>query len=76
MTISVIADETLYRNEENGYTVLSVHDGSARVCAVGYMPEVASGRSTAFTADRSGWSPSRSNSRRAERPSKDTFQAA
>ena len=43
MTISVIADETLYRNEENGYTVLSVHDGSARVCAVGYMPEVAPG---------------------------------
>ena len=43
MTINVTADETLFRNEENGYTVLSVHDGNSRVCAVGVMPEVAPG---------------------------------
>ena len=43
MTIKVTADETLYRNEETGYTVLSVLDGNTHVCAVGIMPEVAPG---------------------------------
>ena len=39
--IEVLADETVFRNDENGYTVLIVRDGRTRVSAVGVMPPVA-----------------------------------
>ena len=42
-TIEAFADETVFRNDENGYTVLVVKAGKSRVSAVGVMPPVTSG---------------------------------
>ena len=44
--IEVFADETVFRNDENGYTVLVVKSGKTRVSAVGIMPPIAPGRIT------------------------------
>ncbi|MFQ9806916.1 MAG: hypothetical protein ACLR07_11025 [Christensenellales bacterium] len=61
-TIEAFADETVFRNDENGYTVLVIKAGRSRVSAVGIMPPIsigkncaspANGRSTRFTAARS-----------------------
>ncbi|MBR5301629.1 MAG: ATP-dependent RecD-like DNA helicase [Clostridia bacterium] len=41
--IEVYADETVFRNDDNGYTVLVVKSGKTRVSAVGIMPPVAPG---------------------------------
>ena len=41
--IEAFADETVFRNEENGYTVLVVKAGKSRVSAVGIMPPIAVG---------------------------------
>ena len=41
--IEVFADETVFRNDENGYTVLVVKSGKTRVSAVGIMPPIAPG---------------------------------
>ena len=41
--IEAFADETVFRNDENGYTVLVVKCGKTRVSAVGVMPQVAAG---------------------------------
>jgi len=41
--IEAFADETVFRNDENGYTVLVVKCGKTRVSAVGVMPPIASG---------------------------------
>ncbi len=43
MTIEASAEETVYRNEENGYTVLVVKVGRTRASAVGVMPPIAPG---------------------------------
>ena len=40
--IEAFADETVFRNDENGYTVLIVRTGRTRVSAVGILPPVAS----------------------------------
>ena len=40
-TIECFADETVFRNDENGYTVLVVKCGKTRVSAVGVMPPIA-----------------------------------
>ena len=50
-TIAVTAEETLFRNEENGYTVLSVREGRSRVCAVGIMPPIAEGERLSILGD-------------------------
>ena len=42
-TIEAFADETVFRNDENGYTVLVIKAGKSRVSAVGVMPPVTSG---------------------------------
>lgn len=42
-TIEAFADETVFRNDENGYTVLVVKCDKTRVSAVGIMPPIASG---------------------------------
>ncbi|MBQ7486901.1 MAG: ATP-dependent RecD-like DNA helicase, partial [Clostridia bacterium] len=42
-TLSVTAEETVYRNEDNGYTVLTVCAGKHRFSAVGIMPQVGEG---------------------------------
>ena len=39
--IEAFADETLFRNDENGYTVLTVRSGKTRVSAVGIMSHIA-----------------------------------
>lgn len=41
--IDAFADETVFRNDENGYTVLTVKVDKTRVSAVGIMPPIASG---------------------------------
>jgi len=43
--------ETMFRNEENGYTVLACRAGRENVTVVGIMPEVAPGEQAVFTGD-------------------------
>jgi len=43
--------ETMFRNEENGYTVLTCRAGRANVTVVGIMPEVAAGEQAVFQGD-------------------------
>ena len=49
--IECFADETVFRNDENGYTVLVVKSGKTRVSAVGVMPPVASGEKLRITGE-------------------------
>lgn len=49
--IEAFADETVFRNEENGYTVLVVMAGKSRVSAVGIMPPIAVGEKLRITGD-------------------------
>ncbi|MBP3656151.1 MAG: ATP-dependent RecD-like DNA helicase [Clostridia bacterium] len=49
--IEAFADETVFRNDENGYTVLVVKCGKTRVSAVGVMPQVASGEKLKITGE-------------------------
>lgn len=46
--IEAIADETVFRNDENGYTVLIVKCGKTRVSAVGILPPIAVGEKLAI----------------------------
>ena len=43
--------ETLFRNEENGYSVLGCRAGRENVTVVGIMPEVAAGEQAVFQGD-------------------------
>ena len=43
--------ETLFRNEENGYTVLGCRAGRENVTVVGIMPEVAAGEQAVFQGE-------------------------
>ena len=49
--IEVYADETVFRNDDNGYTVLVVKSGKVRVSAVGIMPPIAPGEKLKITGD-------------------------
>ena len=49
--IEVFADETVFRNDDNGYTVLVVKSGKVRVSAVGIMPPIAPGEKLKITGD-------------------------
>ena len=49
--IEVFADETVFRNDENGYTVLVVKSGKTRVSAVGVMPPIAPGEKLRITGE-------------------------
>ena len=49
--IEAFADETVFRNDENGYTVLIVRTGRTRVSAVGILPPVASGEKLRITGE-------------------------
>lgn len=49
--IEAYADETVFRNEDNGYTVLIVKANKARVSAVGVMPAIAPGEKLHITGD-------------------------
>ena len=49
--IEVFADETVFRNDDNGYTVLVVKSGKTRVSAVGIMPPIAPGEKLKITGD-------------------------
>ena len=50
-TIEAFADETVFRNDENGYTVLVVRCGKTRVSAVGVMPPIAPGEKMSITGE-------------------------
>ena len=50
-TIEATAEETVYRNEDNGYTVLAVKVGRTRVSAVGIMPEIGQGEHLVLSGD-------------------------
>ena len=41
--LSAVAEETVYRNDENGYTVLTVRAGKRRFTAIGIMPQIGEG---------------------------------
>ena len=43
--------ETLFRNEENGYTVLQIRAGRENVGVVGVMPEIAAGEQAVFQGE-------------------------
>ena len=43
--------ETMFRNEENGYTVVQCRAGRENVTVVGIMPEVAAGEQATFQGD-------------------------
>ena len=49
--IEAFVDETVFRNDENGYTVLVVKAGRTRVSAVGVLPPVASGEKLIITGE-------------------------
>ena len=49
--IEAFADETVFRNDENGYTVLVVKSGKTRVSAVGIMPPIAPGEKLKITGE-------------------------
>lgn len=49
--IEAFADETVFRNEENGYTVLVVKCGKVRVSAVGILPPITSGEKLKITGE-------------------------
>ena len=49
--IEAFVDETVFRNDDNGYTVLVVKSGKTRVAAVGIMPPVASGEKLRSTGE-------------------------
>ncbi len=49
--IEVFADETVFRNDDNGYTVLVVKSGRTRVSAVGIMPPIAPGEKLKITGE-------------------------
>ena len=49
--IEAFADETVFRNDENGYTVLVVKSGRTRVSAVGVMPPIAPGEKLRITGE-------------------------
>ena len=50
-TIECFADETVFRNDENGYSVLVVKCGKTRVSAVGVMPPIAPGEKLKLTGE-------------------------
>ena len=50
-TIEAFAEETVFRNDENGYTVLVVRSGKSRVSAVGIMPPIATGEKLRLTGE-------------------------
>ncbi|MBQ9010226.1 MAG: AAA family ATPase, partial [Clostridia bacterium] len=41
--LSAVAEETVYRNDENGYTVITVRAGKRRFTAIGIMPPIGEG---------------------------------
>ena len=41
--LSAVAEETVYRNDENGYTVITVRAGKRRFTAIGIMPQIGEG---------------------------------
>jgi len=43
--------ETLFRNEENGYTVVQVRAGREQVAVTGVMPEIAAGEQAVFQGE-------------------------
>ena len=51
VTIEAVAENTVYRNDDNGYTVLLVKAGRSRISAVGNMPVIAEGERLRISGD-------------------------
>ena len=51
MELQGIVESTVFRNEENGYTVLQMHAGREHVTAVGIMPLLAAGEQVTLEGD-------------------------
>ncbi|MBR5287623.1 MAG: ATP-dependent RecD-like DNA helicase [Clostridia bacterium] len=49
--IEAFADETVFRNDDNGYTVLVVKCGKTRVSAVGILPPINNGEKLKITGE-------------------------
>ena len=48
ITLTAVVQETTFRNEENGYTVLRVGSGRSQQTVVGMMPELSPGENVTF----------------------------
>ena len=46
--LTAVVQETTFRNEDNGYTVLRVGTGRAQQTVVGVMPELSPGENVTF----------------------------
>ena len=46
--LTAVVQETTFRNEENGYTVLRVGSGRSQQTVVGMMPELSPGENVTF----------------------------
>lgn len=51
MELQGIVESTVFRNEENGYTVLQLHAGREHVTAVGIMPPLTAGEQVTLEGD-------------------------
>ena len=51
MELHGIVESTVFRNEENGYTVLQLHAGREHVTAVGIMPPLTAGEQVTLEGD-------------------------
>ncbi len=51
MELQGIVESTVFRNEENGYTVLQLHSGREHVTAVGIMPPLTAGEQVTLEGD-------------------------
>ena len=50
-TIEATVVDTVFRNEENGYSVVTVKVGKTRTSAVGIMPELGAGEKLSITGE-------------------------
>lgn len=51
MPLQAIMEETIFRNEENGYTVLQAHAGRESVTVVGILPMLSAGEQVTFEGE-------------------------
>ena len=73
--LTAVVQETTFRNEDNGYTVLRVGTGRAQQTVVGVMPELSPGENVTFEGYwakaplKSTWAPASSAASARPRPS-------
>ena len=47
--LEATVDGTVFRNQENGYSVLTVHSGRSEITVIGTLPELSPGEQAVFT---------------------------